>query len=846
MTDSRYSRIFSGLNYPHEYGSGTHNGSDCERPSCGRNYTHFHCRSCGYGTSQAANINTHTRLCTQYNDLQPKDFTRLTPSSDTNMLQHDILQQNQSYSYFSSVGPSVVLPSQCSPNGMNHKLITTQQSGMFNFVMPPQSAQYGTLYGSQTTFSNPNLFSPPNFNNYGQLDTSWLPQSRLMPTSVHSLNVTPDLGGNGKSSYEKLDPSNSPSCWGRYSAMETTAIGMCSPLTAEAYKIVTKELQAKLDAKNWYSCSPSKIKFNCQTEVRKCTESVPSCSISLLLLENDQKHDHDCGRETPFECCKTDERCDINHCIKKDSEQGFTECIKDSQIEDKFHCNEKDINNGSISQNMNKEVIECDIIHDSSDEIIELKSPSRDSDIIVEESSNSEQILSSTKSDWNSKCLVCRRCTTDDSVKLSSEKPVTAATHKSVVEKLTKVLNDDRFHEDDNNSICSRCLDLVNIVDQLETKLNSAKKELLDIYNANSNKESIICDAINNNSQEKSVMNSCKSKLICDVCHKTFSSMNYLEKHKQCHTKAFSYYCEYCGKGFAVLQTLQNHVNLHSKSSKYQCELCGKKFIQKPNLTDHLRKHKGEYRYKCPVCHKAFIRRSVLKVHVLAHKSESHMCQYCGKQFKNLTNLTVHIKICSGDLKFCCDKCDKKFPIRSLLKRHISIRHNSEYLFVCSICSKGFGKNSDLRTHMRSHSDKKPFRCSKCNNCYKSLSNLNQHMKVHSTGASLECTICSKKFTRQDCLTDHLNQHTGDKPYKCMTCLKAFANRINFNIHVKRHNGTLKKKACPICGKLFNKGLKDHMTSHSGEKPYSCKQCLAVFTVKSSLNKHVKLKHDLM
>ena len=759
-------------------------------------------------------------------------------------MQHEVHQTTQPY-YYSSISPTLPAPPQSNnSSSSNVKLLSNQSGAMFNFVIPPQNSQYSSIYGTQTVFPNSNLFSPSSFNSFNQIDSPWLPQNRFIPPGVHSSNSTSDLLGSGRNPFDKIEASNSPSCCGRMSSIETTTtIGMCSPLTAEAYKVVSKEFQSKLDSQSWY-CSPSNA-LNCNSQSLsscKFSETSPSCSVSLLLLEsNDQKQNQDYANDDnlTFESSRNDVKTNLN----KENTKNYTSCMNMPRQDLDVYKNElEEKKNSSQSINLsssNKENVEFESL-----------STSEESDIIVEESdsenvNSTSDLESDVKMVISSKCLVCNKSSSIDSendfVKISKEMPVTTSTQVSILSKLSQVINDENFKKLKGCIICPRCLNLINVVDQLEIKLKSAKKELVDIYKSKNSTNDISDRKIEEQQSSDELV---KKKLFCDVCNKQFSTINYLEKHKQCHTKVFSYYCEYCGKGFAVLQTLQNHISLHSNSSRFQCELCGKRFIQKNNLTDHIKKHKGEYKYKCGICNKGFIRRSVLKTHMLSHNSESLMCQHCGKQFKNLANLSVHIKICSGDLKFDCIKCDKKFPIKSLLKKHISIRHNSEFHFVCNICKKGFAKKSDLKTHMNSHSENRPFKCSKCNCCYKSLSNLNQHLKVHSVYGVLECKVCGKKFTRQDCLNDHLNQHTGNKPYKCTTCWKTFANRINFNIHIKRHNGTLKQTPCPICGKLFTKGLKDHLTSHSGQKPYSCKHCTAVFTVKSSLNKHIKVKHN--
>lgn len=54
MSESKYSNVFHSRIIPHELGFRTFHGTDCGWTSCCRNSTHFHCKSCGYGTSQVS------------------------------------------------------------------------------------------------------------------------------------------------------------------------------------------------------------------------------------------------------------------------------------------------------------------------------------------------------------------------------------------------------------------------------------------------------------------------------------------------------------------------------------------------------------------------------------------------------------------------------------------------------------------------------------------------------------------------------------------------------------------------------------------------------------------------
>lgn len=50
---------------------------------------------------------------------------------------------------------------------------------------------------------------------------------------------------------------------------------------------------------------------------------------------------------------------------------------------------------------------------------------------------------------------------------------------------------------------------------------------------------------------------------------------------------------------------------------------------------------------------------------------------------------------------------------------------------------------------------------------------------------------------------------------------------------------------CPICGKCMKQRvhLRDHMRTHTGEKPYQCPHCDHKATQKSNLKKHIEKIH---
>ncbi|CAL1277173.1 unnamed protein product [Larinioides sclopetarius] len=75
----------------------------------------------------------------------------------------------------------------------------------------------------------------------------------------------------------------------------------------------------------------------------------------------------------------------------------------------------------------------------------------------------------------------------------------------------------------------------------------------------------------------------------------------------------------------------------------------------------------------------------------------------------------------------------------------------------CVICHKGFNSRSNLRSHMRTHTQQKPF----------------------------ECDVCRRRFSQSSTLRNHTRLHTGEKPYKCSTCKSSYSQLAGLRAHQK-------------------------------------------------------------
>ncbi|XP_034177766.1 uncharacterized protein LOC117603096 [Osmia lignaria lignaria] len=383
----------------------------------------------------------------------------------------------------------------------------------------------------------------------------------------------------------------------------------------------------------------------------------------------------------------------------------------------------------------------------------------------------------------------------------------------------------------------------------------------------------------------------------CDICGRPYSNKSKMSRHRKIHgfeeicdnvtensenkidgqIRESELSCELCADlKFSNLEKLCNHRRI--VHGLFPCDLCNKCYGRTSHLWKHVnRVHKGHEDVTCPYC----LKTSASKDHLAAHISKIHRyepdsrkdrkdnrqfkteevslhyCEKCNKGFHKRYLLRRHMKGCQnyrkdpGALLTRCRACERIFKDRASLQKHIENHHST---YTCHLCNETITSKLGIMTHNRvKHMDHPDLTCNfgSCRKLFRTKEDLEAHRKDHRYHTTPNvCDFCGDTVENKLKLKMHvLSLHRNEIGVSCGVCLIPMKDPKELKSHVEEvHSSVLSRpNTCQVCGKQYASKWKafDHTKKCHGKVFRTCKQCLAVFTEDSAIRDHYERVHNI-
>ena len=254
----------------------------------------------------------------------------------------------------------------------------------------------------------------------------------------------------------------------------------------------------------------------------------------------------------------------------------------------------------------------------------------------------------------------------------------------------------------------------------------------------------------------------------CSTCGNLFATKSDLRKHELRHgTDRFPCEldgCEYVGPNAEALRLHQTRTARHRDEAPLPCKCtepgCSYAAQFQCIVDTHMNTvHTDERPYVCedPECPSlsllleppAFktagdLRKHELNVHVLTYEVPCTV-DGCGRMFKTVRHLHLHLYTVHCERTFDCEECDAKFRTKAHLLKHL-VTHSVERPFACTRCPDTFRHKYCLDCHIAwVHDPTLRHLCDECSFAFTSPKRLETHKHVHSR----TYTPCQSKGERQ-------------------------------------------------------------------------------------------------
>uniref|UniRef100_A0A3P8X0Q8 Zinc finger protein 526 n=1 Tax=Cynoglossus semilaevis TaxID=244447 RepID=A0A3P8X0Q8_CYNSE len=361
----------------------------------------------------------------------------------------------------------------------------------------------------------------------------------------------------------------------------------------------------------------------------------------------------------------------------------------------------------------------------------------------------------------------------------------------------------------------------------------------------------------------------------CDLCSRTFNSVNRLAAHKRVHEQG-THECPECGKVFKKVTSLQTHQRTHSGVARYLCVDCGNGYTTEMTLIMHRKSHTSDPLHKCQFCNKTFTNMTKYLYHRRTHLNrDATGTPDSAPTRASLSALSIlqrargkknhqRVEDVHALEPFFQDQTEKVEPERCVQVQEegeVEKQSEEENMEVSSPPEEKTQAPPPGQASAGNHtsapttdctagapappSEGGAISCQKCNKSFSSQLQLVQHgLTAHVAERSFVCGICGKSFKKQLHVRNHIRTHTGERPFQCSDCGKTFSFLANLMRHNLIHSG-VRPYRCDVCHRTFSQSsnLRQHSLLHSKAATLRCPDCPSTFRWPTKLAAHRYTQH---
>uniref|UniRef100_A0A1A8BEP9 Zinc finger protein 526 n=1 Tax=Nothobranchius kadleci TaxID=1051664 RepID=A0A1A8BEP9_NOTKA len=380
----------------------------------------------------------------------------------------------------------------------------------------------------------------------------------------------------------------------------------------------------------------------------------------------------------------------------------------------------------------------------------------------------------------------------------------------------------------------------------------------------------------------------------CDLCNRSFTSVNRLNAHRRVHEQG-TYDCPECGKVFKRDASLQAHMRTHSGVARYLCVDCGNGFTTEMTLLVHRRSHIPNPFHRCQVCLKTFTNMTKYLYHRRTHFNRDPLnvptpvvvasppkrtsatalailqrSRVKKKPQIEVSDVIMQPPFTEEEVVALADpnpvsvsdqnageaereETDVEKQASEQIHGNTENHQQAEEKDAISSANPppldksriviGSVFSGDAAVNSLTGNDSFP--CHSCSKTFPSqLLRMHHQRQSHVVQRRFVCGICRKSFKKHVHVQNHMRIHTGEKPFQCSDCGKTFSLLANLMRHTLIHSG-VRPYRCDVCYRSFSQSsnLRQHSLLHSSAPRMTCPECPATFHRANKLAAHRFTQH---